>query len=112
MNIMSTDKNIVFKRIALLRKQTGLSAQKMADKTGISLTTMQKYEKDRPPSYEFLNALVKELDINPAYFFFDDEPLFLDETKPENNLKELVESQKDTIKLLKEKVDLLSGKKV
>jgi transcriptional regulator with XRE-family HTH domain len=52
-----------------LRKELNLSAQKLADKIGSTQVSVSNYETGKyKPSYEFLEALYKQLNVNLNWF--------------------------------------------
>lgn len=61
--------NMIRKKISLRRKELGLSYQSLADKTGLSRSTLQRYEtgsiKNMP--LDKLEVLAKGLNVEPSY---------------------------------------------
>jgi len=61
---------MVGKRIAQARKSASLSLRSLAEKVGVSQTTISKYEKEQStPDSTMLIALAKALGVKVAYFF-------------------------------------------
>lgn len=57
-------------KIKELRIKKRLTQQELADKIGVSYTTISLYESgSRKPSFKALNKLAKVFEVNEAYFF-------------------------------------------
>lgn len=56
-------------KILLLRERKGISRKEFAEKLGVSLATITRYEKgDRSPSIEQLQKIAAALDVKPGVF--------------------------------------------
>lgn len=56
-------------KILLLREKRGISRREFAEKLGVSLATITRYEKgDRNPSIEQLQKIAAVLDVKPGVF--------------------------------------------
>ena len=63
-----------------LRKELNLSAQKLADKIGSTQVSVSNYETGKyKPSYEFLEALYKQLNVNLNWFVSGKGEMFIKE---------------------------------
>jgi transcriptional regulator with XRE-family HTH domain len=56
----------VRQRLKTLRLAAGLTQEELASKTGVSPTTVERYEKGRQPSEPFLAKLAEALGPSPA----------------------------------------------
>jgi transcriptional regulator with XRE-family HTH domain len=95
-----------------LRKSSGLTQKELAEKTGLSLSSIVSYENGlREPNAKSLEALVKYFDIS-HYFFLGEFDKLLDETRDKSKkmgeIEELAEKMKSIFKCLTdEKHDIL-----
>ncbi|MCQ0112560.1 Archaeal ribosome-binding protein aMBF1, putative translation factor, contains Zn-ribbon and HTH domains [Zhouia amylolytica] len=60
------DKDLLANRVKELRSQKGMSQELLAEKSGLSLRTIQRIENgESKPTGESLNRLIKGLNVNP-----------------------------------------------
>ena len=62
-------------RLMVYRKRTGLSKKELAERAGVSVSTVSKYENDIPnPDHDILSkfALILGVSVNKLMFGFDD----------------------------------------
>ena len=71
----------------------GISCAELAEKTGVSLQTVERYEKTRSPSFEFLLTLINTFGIRSNYFFDQEDEIIF--KKDEIIDKEIVESVRE-----------------
>lgn len=61
-------------KIKTLRIQKKMTQQELADKIGVSYTTVSLYESDtRKPSFKAINKIADVFNVTPAYFFDDEQ---------------------------------------
>ncbi len=85
-----------------LRKELNLSAQKLADKLGVSQSSIAQYELgNREPNYNFLLQLYLKMGINLNWFVSGQGEMFITDKKAPQSF----EAQVETIfnKLLEQK---------
>ena len=75
-----------------LRIELNISAQKLADKIGSTQVSISNYETGkRKPSYEFLEALYKQLNVNLNWFVSGQGEMFnAAQNEPPEDIKQLV----------------------
>jgi len=77
-------------RLRELRKRLGLSQKEFAEKLGVHLMTISRYERGKiTPSYKFLELLEKTFNVNPEWLLKGKGEPFLDKYL----IKELLEKQ-------------------
>ena len=80
-------------RIRVIRKRLNLSQKKFAEILGISLITLQRYEKgEREPSSEVLVNIKQKFKVNMNWLLTGEGKMFLEEDEKENSIeKEILE---------------------
>ena len=103
---------MIGKRIAQARKSASLSLRALAQKVGVSQTTISKYEKGQStPDSTMLIALAKALGVKVAYFFkvnTDIKLTKLEYRKRQVSNKELESIQSKVINLVEKRLELES----
>lgn len=105
----------ICEKIRNIRKIKDLSQKDFAEIGGVHTNTAQNYETNKAPSFEFLLALIKKLNVNPLYFFQDDVPVFTDMKitygssasvglNHDQNLQDLIDLQREKIKQLEQQL--------
>jgi len=103
---------MVGKRIAQARKSASLSLRSLAEKVGVSQTTISKYEKEQStPDSAMLIKLAKALGVKVAYFFKVDRGVTLSNLeyrKRKVSKKELESIKSKVINLVEKRLELES----
>lgn len=78
-------------KLGILRDELRISAKRMAEKTGYSLNSVIRYEKEIDPPFKYLAALVDVFRVRPSYFFDpEDDVIFKQDEKADPELAEIV----------------------
>lgn len=65
--------NTIGNKIKTLRKNKKMTQPDLADKIGVSYTTVSQYETgSRKPSFKALNRIAEALDVSPSYLLQED----------------------------------------
>lgn len=73
----NTDGRFICEKLRKIRLVAGWSGQRLADETGVSLMSVQRYEKNRIPPFDYVIKVAELLDARPQYFCCrDDEVMF------------------------------------
>lgn len=84
---------MIDKNLKLIRNELDISAQKLANKLGVSLTSIQQYEAGtRKPNYEFLEKIHSILNINLNWLVSGKGEMFINE-QSKTNRTEIDEEQ-------------------
>lgn len=65
-------------RIALLRRERGLTQERLAETSGIAVRTVQRVESGNDASLETLSAIARALDVPVRELFAEEDPADLD----------------------------------
>jgi|GEM_PF-5807576 len=65
-------------KLIQIREKLGFNQLEFAEKLNINSKTLRDNEKDKHAiKFEVIETLVKEYNVNPKFFFFDDTEMFL-----------------------------------
>jgi len=83
-------KNFAGEKLRLLREILNLTQADLGAKLGVNLKTIGDNERGKYTiSYETIAQLVNLYNVNPAYFFIADTPMFLDIPINQDKIKQL-----------------------
>lgn len=103
-------------KLVQIREKLGFKQLEFAKKLNIDSKTLRQNEKDKHTvKLEVLEKLVKEYNINPLFFFFDDVNIFVNieeqtNITPEQTIRNLFDLSKEETELSLKFINLVKNK--